>query len=136
MTDDLRKAIDTVKKRDVIGEKEIYIDRCDLDPRDIEILKHLFRKAHLQFSIRTDALQTPDNIVSAWEYHHFPLVLLWKHDINNILAYFLSSLTYTSFQKCMCLCNLSIYFSRYNLHFLLSHKRLLFTTMSRFSGVQ
>lgn len=42
MTDDLRKAIDTVKKRDLVGEKEIYINKCDLDPRDIEILKRVW----------------------------------------------------------------------------------------------
>lgn len=51
MTDDLRKAIDTVKKRDVIGEKEIYIDRCDLDPRDIEILKRVWVKKQSRVKI-------------------------------------------------------------------------------------
>lgn len=39
MKDDLRLAKITVKQLCERGEKEYYIDKCDLEPRDLDILK-------------------------------------------------------------------------------------------------
>ena len=73
MTDDLRKAIDTVKKRDVIGEKEIYIDRCDLDPRDIEILKRVWVKKQSRVKIAREIHMSESSL---YEHYHNAMLTL------------------------------------------------------------
>ncbi len=53
MKKDLRHATDTVKSLRISGSKEQYIDLCDLDPRDIEILKRVwvYRQSRVKIAL-------------------------------------------------------------------------------------
>ncbi len=51
MKSDLRRAIDIVASLDEAGQKEIWIDRCDLAPDDIDVLKRVWVKRQSRVEI-------------------------------------------------------------------------------------
>ncbi len=53
MKEDLRRATNTVSGLIERGQKEAYIDRCDLHPDDVEILKRVWvkRQSRVQISL-------------------------------------------------------------------------------------
>ena len=51
MKDDLRRATDAVASLYERGQKEAYIDRCDLDADDVEILKRVWIKRQSRVKI-------------------------------------------------------------------------------------
>ena len=51
MKDDLRQAKDAVLSLYVRGDKEEYIDRCDLSPEDVEILKRIWVKGQSRVAV-------------------------------------------------------------------------------------
>ena len=56
MKDDLRRATDIVLSLNEKGQKEIYIDRCDLSPDDIDILRRVWVKRQSRIEIAMDKM--------------------------------------------------------------------------------
>jgi DNA-binding NarL/FixJ family response regulator len=73
MKKDLRHATDTVKSLRISGSKERYIDLCDLDPRDIEILKRVW--VHRQSRVKI-ALEMHMSERSVHEHYRDAMIAL------------------------------------------------------------
>lgn len=74
MKPDLRQATDVVKSLRIAGEKEKYIDLCDLSPQDIEILKRVWVYGHSRVKI---ALEMRMSERSVHEHYREAMITLY-----------------------------------------------------------
>lgn len=76
MKEDLRQATDAVIRLNVKGEKEYYIDKCDLTPLDAEILKRKLCKRQSVTQIALEMHISRESVQS-----HYRNAMLVLHDI-------------------------------------------------------
>lgn len=76
MKEDLRRATDAVVRLNAKGEKEFYIDKCDLSPLDAEILKRRLCKRQSVTEISLDLHISRESVQS-----HYRDSMLVLHDI-------------------------------------------------------
>lgn len=74
MKEDLRRATDAVEALYVSGEKEKMIDRCDLDPQDIEILKRvwIYRQSRVKIAMEMNMSER-----SVHEHYRDAMIVLY-----------------------------------------------------------
>ena len=73
MTDEMWQAKTAVKSLKERGEKEIYIDKCDLSDQDIEILKRVWLKRQSRVKIAREMHMSKESV--QLHYHDAMLVL-------------------------------------------------------------
>jgi hypothetical protein len=76
MREDLRQAKDAVMRLNAKGEKEYYIDKCDLTSLQAEILKRKFSKHQSLVQISMEMHLSKECI-----QHHYRNAMLILHDI-------------------------------------------------------
>lgn len=73
MKPDLRHATDTVLSLIEAGQKEVWIDRCDLSPDEIDVLKRVWVKRQSRVEIALD--KAWDTRTVDRHYRHAMLIL-------------------------------------------------------------
>lgn len=76
MKEDLRNARDAVIRLNAKGEKEFYIDKCDLSPLDAEILKRKLCKRQSVTQISMELHISRESVQA-----HYRNAMLVLHDI-------------------------------------------------------
>lgn len=74
MKDDLRLAKLALKQLRERGEKEIFIDKCDIDDRDTEILKRRILKKQSNHEVALAMNMSPE---SAQEHYRDAMITLY-----------------------------------------------------------
>lgn len=74
MKEDLRRATDAVAALRIAGEKQRYIELCDLDPQDIEILKRVW--IHRQSRVKI-AMEMSMSERSVHEHYRDAMIVLY-----------------------------------------------------------
>lgn len=62
MTDEMRQAKTAVKSLTERGEKEIFIDKCDLSEQDIEILKRVWLNRQSRVKIAREMHMSKESV--------------------------------------------------------------------------
>lgn len=74
MKEDLRRATDAVEALRIAGEKEKYIELCDLDPQDVEILKRVwvYRQSRVKIAMEMNMSER-----SVHEHYREAMIVLY-----------------------------------------------------------